>query len=78
MMTKEGSTKIVNYMTLGAGVLMLGSGHVSHYIEYALSCYINIHHIDCYCITGLQCRFRKELLILFILMGLMVCKYKPF
>ena len=35
MMTKEGPTKIVNYMTHGAGVLMLGRGHISHYSEYA-------------------------------------------
>ena len=27
MMTKEGSTKIVNFMTLGAGVLVLVRGH---------------------------------------------------
>ena len=30
MMTKEGSTKIVNFMTQGAGVLVLGCGHISH------------------------------------------------
>ena len=29
MMTKEGSTKIVNFMTPGAGVLVLGHGHKS-------------------------------------------------
>ena len=29
MMTKEGSTKIVNFMTPGVGVLMLGRGHMS-------------------------------------------------
>ena len=28
MMTKEGSTKIVNFMTHGAGVLVLGCGHI--------------------------------------------------
>ena len=33
MMTKEGSTKIVNFMTPGAGVLVLGSGHVSHVVK---------------------------------------------
>ena len=37
MMTKEGSIQIVNFMTLGAGVLMLGGGHISHYNEYVLS-----------------------------------------
>ena len=29
-MTKKGSTKIVNFMTPGAGVLALGRGHISH------------------------------------------------
>ena len=32
MMTMEGLTKIVNLMTLGAGVPVLGRGHIS-YIE---------------------------------------------
>ena len=31
-MTKEGSTQIVNSMTPGAGILMLGRGHISYYI----------------------------------------------
>ena len=30
MMTKEVSTKIVNYLTPGAGVPVLGRGHISH------------------------------------------------
>ena len=33
MMTKEGSTKIVNFMTPGAGVLVLGCGHISHMLK---------------------------------------------
>ena len=33
MMTKEGSTKIINFMTPGAGVLVLGHGHVSHIVK---------------------------------------------
>ena len=37
MMTKEGSTQIINFMTPGAGVLMLGYGHISHYSEYVFS-----------------------------------------
>ena len=36
-MTKEGSTKILNFITHGVGVLMLGRGHIRHYSEYALS-----------------------------------------
>ena len=33
MMTKEGSTKIVNFITPGAGVLALGRGHISHIMK---------------------------------------------
>ena len=33
MMTKEGSTKIVNFMTPGAGILMFGRGHISHIVN---------------------------------------------
>ena len=33
MMTKEGSTKIVNFMTPGAGVLVLGRGHIRHIVK---------------------------------------------
>ena len=32
MMTKEGSTKIVNFMTSGAGIFVLGCGHISNII----------------------------------------------
>ena len=32
-MTKEGSTKIINFMTPGAGVLVLGRGHISHIVK---------------------------------------------
>ena len=37
MMTKEGSTKIVTFMTLRAGVLALGYGHISHIMEMHFS-----------------------------------------
>ena len=33
MMTKKGSTKIVNFMTPTAGVLVLGHGHISHIVK---------------------------------------------
>ena len=33
MMTKIGSTKIVNFMTPGAGALALGRGHISHIMK---------------------------------------------
>ena len=32
-MTKEGSTLIVNFMTLGTGVLVLGRGHINHIVK---------------------------------------------
>ena len=32
-MTKEGSTEIVNFMSPGAGVLVLGCGHLSHIVK---------------------------------------------
>ena len=33
MRTKEGSTKIINFMTPGAGVLVLGCGHISRIVK---------------------------------------------
>ena len=33
MMTKEGSTKIVNFMTPWAGVLVLGCGHIRQIVK---------------------------------------------
>ena len=38
MMTKEGSTKIVNFLTRGAGVLKLG-----HYSKYELFSTLSIY-----------------------------------
>ena len=42
-MTKEGSTKILNFITLGAGDLMLGRGHISNYGEYVVSSTLSIY-----------------------------------
>ena len=33
LINKEGSTKIVTFMTPGAGVLLLGCGHLSHIVK---------------------------------------------
>ena len=41
MMNKEGSTNIV--MTPGAGVLMLGRGHISHCSDYVVSSTLSIY-----------------------------------
>ena len=32
MLTKEGSTKIVSFMSPGSGVLVMGHGHISHIV----------------------------------------------
>ena len=54
MMTKEGSTKILDFMTPGAGVLMLGRGHISNYYsEYFLLLYQNVQYIEYYCVKEL-------------------------
>ena len=42
-MTKEGSTKIVTFMTPGAGVLMIVYGHISYYSEYEVSSTLSIY-----------------------------------
>ena len=44
MLTKEGSTKIENFTTPRAGVLMLGRGRISHFSEYVLSSTLSIYN----------------------------------
>ena len=44
MMNKEASTKIVNFITPGAGFLMLGCGHISHYSKYVVSSSLTIYN----------------------------------
>ena len=43
IMTKEWSTKIVNFMTPWGGVLVLRHGHRNHFSEYALSSTLSIY-----------------------------------
>ena len=43
MMTKEGFTKIVNFMTPGVGVQMLVRDHEGHYIKYVLTSTLTIY-----------------------------------
>ena len=43
MMTKEGSTKIVNFNSPMAEVLMLRRGRISHFSEYVLSSTLSIY-----------------------------------
>ena len=42
MMTTERSTKIVNFMTPGAGVLVLGRGYISHKVKMHRSDKLNL------------------------------------
>ena len=43
MITKAESTKIVNFNTPRAGVLMLGRGRISHFSKYVLSSTLSIY-----------------------------------
>ena len=43
MMTKEEYTQIINFMTHGVGVLMLGDNHISYYSEYVLPSTLSIY-----------------------------------
>ena len=38
MMTKEGSTKIEKFMTLGLGVLVLGCSHITRIVKMHYFC----------------------------------------
>ena len=54
-MTYEGFTKIVDFMILGTGVVMLGHGYISHYLivnMHYLLLYQYVQHIDCNCLKG--------------------------
>ena len=37
IMTKEGATKIVNFIIPGTGVHVLGHGHISHLVKMGIS-----------------------------------------
>ena len=78
LMTKEGSTKIVHFVTHGAGVLMLRCDHLSHYSEYSMhylpqyqnkAHYLQLYYNDHNAVF--LCRF-------YSIMGLLICKYESF
>ena len=55
MMTREGSSKMVNFLIQEAGVLLQWGGGQEGRLKLCIilmTC-INIQHIDCYCIKGL-------------------------
>ena len=79
-MTKEGSTKIVISWPSGAGVLMLGRGHISHCNEYVVSSTLSIYSplIAITRAKGLWCCFPiPSLIFVYSLMGLLIYKYEP-
>ena len=53
VVTGEGSVRIVNFITIGAGGLVLGRGYVGHYSEYALSSDLSV------CITMIAVVLRE-------------------
>ena len=61
-MTKEGSAKIVNFITIGAEGLILGRGYISHYCEYALSSTLSVYIKLIAFVLGISC-FSMPLLI---------------
>ena len=64
MMSKEGSTKIVNFNTPMAEVLMLGRGHISHFSEYVLSSTLSIYSIlIAIVLRGHECRARASICV---------------
>ena len=80
MITKEGSTQIVNFMTPGALVLMLGRSHISHYSEYVLSSTLSIYStLITDVLRDYDAAFLYPLLIfIYSMMGLLIYKYEPF
>ena len=59
MMTKEGSTQIVHFMTPGAGILMLGRGHISHMVNmYYLLLYQDTAHLIAIVLRDYDTAFR--------------------
>ena len=79
-MTKVGSAKIVNFITIGAGGLMLGRGYISHYSEYALSSTLSIY------ITLIAIVLREYnaaflchcWFFIYSIMGQLICRYDLF
>ena len=79
-MTKEGSTKIVNFMTPGAGVLMLRCGHISHYSECVVSSTLSMYStLIANVLRNYDAAFLYHLWFSFTysIIGLLIYKYKP-
>ena len=75
IMTKVGSAKIVNFITIRAGGFMLGLGYISHYNEYALSSTLSINIT---LIAIVLCEYNAIIDFIHSMMGQLTCKYEPF
>ena len=73
-MTKEGSHKIVNFITIGFCGLMIGRGYMSHYNEYPLSCTLLI---DITLIAIVLGDFPIPFIFIYFKMCQLICKYEP-
>ena len=77
MITKKGSTKIVNFMIPDDGVLMLRCSSISHYREYALSSTLSI----CSTLIAIVLRVyiillsMQSLIFIYLMMGLVICRF---
>ena len=78
MMTKEGSTQIVNFMTPGAGVLMLGRGHISHYSELLSSTLSIYSTLIAILLRDYDAAFLFHGFFIYFMIGLLIYKYEPF
>ena len=70
---KNANIYILSCLLYFLRVIVLGRGRMS------CICYsINIQHIDCYCIKGLWCCYAIVDLLIYFMMGLLMCRYGPF
>ena len=79
MITKEGSTKIVNFNTPIAEVLMLGRGHISHFSEYVLSSTLSIYStLIAIVLSDYDAAFDTIVDFHLFYDGVLIYKYEPF
>ena len=76
MMTKDGSTKIINFMIHGAGVLVQGRGHISDIVK--------LHYVFKILLLYFQAWIKQTISIQYIMMtkegstllGVLVLRYR--
>ena len=79
MMTKEGPTKIVNFIIPGAGVLAIGRGHISHYSKYVVSSTLSIYStLIAIVLSDYDAAFDTIVDFHLFYDGVLIYKYEPF